>query len=122
MEEVSDISIVRETLSEDLIERFIIDILEITEKLSSKSFKKNLISPLFIYLLSLNFCYYLGTEGSIMLTSTTSKNPAEGIHHPDKDHGRPEKVNFGGHGAENAGGGQEQSGFSRQCWKKKNFF
>ena len=40
--EVSDIStnIVRETLSEDLIERFIIDILEITEQLSSKPLKK----------------------------------------------------------------------------------
>ena len=39
-------------------------------------------------------------------------NPAQGVHHPDHGHGRPEKENFGD--AKNEGG-QEQSGFSRQC-------
>jgi len=71
--------VVRETLSEDLIERFIIDILEITEKLTT-------------------------TDG-LMLTS----NSAEGIHHPDHDHGRPEKENFGDAQKE---GGQELRIFS----------
>ncbi|KAF8799749.1 glutamate decarboxylase [Phlegmacium glaucopus] len=75
--------VVRETLSEDLIERFIIDILEITEQLTT-------------------------TDGSLMLTS----NSAQGIYHPDHEHGRPEKENFG---EGNIEGGQEQSGFSRQC-------
>jgi len=59
--------VVRETLSEDLIERFIVDILEITEQLTT-------------------------TDGSLMLTSNT----AQGIHHPDHEYGRPEKENFGG--------------------------
>jgi glutamate decarboxylase len=43
-----------------------------------------------------------------MLTS----NPAKGVHHPDHEYGRPEKENFGDGQIE---GGQEQSGFSRQC-------
>lgn len=43
-------NIVRETLSEDLIERFIMDILEITEKLSSKPLKiRYLITNLFAF-------------------------------------------------------------------------
>lgn len=41
-----------------------------------------------------------------------SSNSAQGIHHPDQEHGRPEKENFGD--AQNEGG-QAQSGFSRQC-------
>ena len=48
------------------------------------------------------------TDGSLLLTS----NPAKGVHHPDHEYGRPEKGNFGD--AQNEGG-QEQSGFSRQC-------
>lgn len=44
-----------------------------------------------------------------MLTS----NSAEGVHHPDHDHGRPEKENFGASDSNESG--QEQSGFSRQC-------
>jgi len=75
--------VVRETLSEDLIERFIIDILEITEQLTT-------------------------TDGNLMLTS----NSAHGLHHPDQEHGRPEKANFGDAQIE---GGQEQTGFARQC-------
>ena len=48
------------------------------------------------------------TDGSLMLSS----NSAQGVHHPDHDHGRPKKGNFGDAQKE---GGQEQSGFSRQC-------
>lgn len=48
------------------------------------------------------------TDGNLMLSSGS----AEGIHHPDHDNGRPNKQKFGD--AQNEGG-QEQSGFSRQC-------
>jgi len=54
------------------------------------------------------FIVHKATDGSHMLTS----NSAQGIHHPDHEHGRPEKEQFGDGHIE---GGQEQAGFSRQC-------
>ncbi|KAF5349192.1 hypothetical protein D9756_009372 [Leucocoprinus leucothites] len=74
--------VVRETLTEDLIERLIVDLLEITESLQ-------------------------GAEGTMMATVSNSV-----LHQPDKEHGRPDKDNFGD--ADQPGGAQ-QSGFSRQC-------
>ncbi|KAJ6491385.1 glutamate decarboxylase [Mycena vitilis] len=71
--------VVRETLSEDLVERLIVDILEVAESL-------------------------MDSNATVMLT--------KGRHQPDKEHGRPEKGNFGGGGEEV---GEGQSGFSRQC-------
>ncbi|KAJ3572243.1 hypothetical protein NP233_g3221 [Leucocoprinus birnbaumii] len=74
--------VVRETLTEDLIERFIVDLLEITESLQ-------------------------GAEGS-MMAMVSNAAP----HHPDHEHGRPDKANFAD--ADKADG-PSQSGFSRQC-------
>ncbi|KAL9709965.1 glutamate decarboxylase gad1 [Leucoagaricus gongylophorus] len=74
--------VVRETLTEDLIERLVVDLLEITESLQ-------------------------GEEGTMM--AITAKTV---VHHPDHEHGRPDKSNFGD--AENSGKAQ-QSGFSRHC-------
>ncbi|KAL0575222.1 glutamate decarboxylase gad1 [Marasmius crinis-equi] len=71
--------VVRETLSADLIEKLIVDILQITESLID--------------------------GGAEMLTATKASR-----HQPDREHGRPDKDNFGGEG-ESAG----QAGFSRQC-------
>ncbi|KAJ7138454.1 glutamate decarboxylase [Mycena crocata] len=73
--------VVRETLSEDLIERLIVDILEVTEALMESS-------------------------TAAMLLKGANMNQ------PDKDHGRPEKANFGDGTGEAA---QGQSGFARQC-------
>ncbi|KAJ6501272.1 glutamate decarboxylase [Mycena vulgaris] len=73
--------VVRETLSEDLIERLIVDTLEITEQL-------------------------MDTSASGMLLKGVN------VHQPDKEHGRPEKDNFGDGSGEDA---QGQSGFARQC-------
>ncbi|CAA7268399.1 unnamed protein product [Cyclocybe aegerita] len=58
--------VVRETLSEDLIERLIIDILEIAETLTTE-------------------------EGNLF----AAVNAAKGVHQPDHDHGRPDAENFG---------------------------
>ncbi|RDB27542.1 Glutamate decarboxylase [Hypsizygus marmoreus] len=57
--------VVRETLSEDLVERLIVDILEITESL-------------------------MQSEGLNDMMAVTS-----GTHQPDHEHGRPVKINFG---------------------------
>ncbi|KAJ7885108.1 glutamate decarboxylase [Mycena olivaceomarginata] len=73
--------VVRETLSEDLCERLIVDILEITEAL-------------------------MESNNVVMLPKGTN------VHQPDKEHGRPEKDNFGDATGEAA---QGQSGFARQC-------
>ncbi|KAF8639285.1 hypothetical protein AX16_010357 [Volvariella volvacea WC 439] len=78
--------VVRETLTEDLVERLIVDILETTESLMASE--------------------GLGT----MMAATIPL--ARGSHRPDQEHGRPNKDNFGDAGTE---GGQAQSGFSRQC-------
>ncbi|KAG9218226.1 hypothetical protein CCMSSC00406_0005907 [Pleurotus cornucopiae] len=77
--------VVRETLSEDLVERLVVDILEITESL-------------------------MNSEGAaaMMEAATSSK----GSHQPDAEHGRPDQTNFGS--SDNAEQ-QEQSTFSRQC-------
>ncbi|KAF5318664.1 hypothetical protein D9619_010690 [Psilocybe cf. subviscida] len=77
--------VVRETLSEDLLERLITDILSITESLQ-------------------------GSEGSIMAAVTQASDNAG---HPDHDDARPEKNNFGD--GQNEGDGKEQATFSRQC-------
>ncbi|KAJ7201678.1 glutamate decarboxylase [Mycena pura] len=74
--------VVRETLSEDLIERLIVDILEITEGLMDSS-------------------------STVLLPKTGVSN------RPDKEHGRPDKNNFGDGGAGEVG--DAQSGFARQC-------
>ncbi|KAK7451042.1 glutamate decarboxylase gad1 [Stygiomarasmius scandens] len=74
--------VVRETLSEDLTERLIADIIEVTESLMDES-------------------------GAQMLI-TTSK---VAVHQPDREHGRPDKDNFGPSAEEGAG----QAGYSRQC-------
>jgi len=73
--------VVRETLSEDLIERLIADIVDVTESMMSEA----------------------GSQ--LLLTSKSS------IHQPDREHGRPEKANFG----ESAGETQGQAGYARQC-------
>ncbi|KAF8621774.1 hypothetical protein AX15_007510 [Amanita polypyramis BW_CC] len=73
--------VVRETLSEDLIERLIVDILEITESL-------------------------MPSNNVLAVTSV----PPQSIHQPEREHGRPDKSNFGGDTE-----GQEQVGFSRHC-------
>ncbi|KXN86662.1 Glutamate decarboxylase [Leucoagaricus sp. SymC.cos] len=56
--------VVRETLTEDLVERFIVDLFEITESLR-------------------------GAEGTLMATVSSQV-----LHQPDQDHGRPDKNNF----------------------------
>ncbi|KDR72645.1 hypothetical protein GALMADRAFT_252808 [Galerina marginata CBS 339.88] len=77
--------VVRETLSEDLIERLIVDIIAITESLTTE-------------------------EGNVFAATTSS---AAGIHKPDNNEARPEKENFGNENAEAEP--KEQVGFSRQC-------
>ncbi|KDQ60253.1 hypothetical protein JAAARDRAFT_32632 [Jaapia argillacea MUCL 33604] len=77
--------VVRESLSGDLVERLIVDILDITDALTSE------------------------TDTSIMMGSATAYR---GIHQPDKEHGRPDSGNFGAaKGVEKMG----QSGWAKQC-------
>ncbi|KAF5380761.1 hypothetical protein D9757_007086 [Collybiopsis confluens] len=73
--------VVRETLSEDLIERLIADIVDTTESMMSEA-------------------------GSQLLLATSGS-----VHQPDREHGRPDKANFG----ESAGEAQGQTGYARQC-------
>ncbi|KAJ3868004.1 glutamate decarboxylase [Lentinula novae-zelandiae] len=73
--------VVRETLSEDLTERLIADIIDITESMMSES----------------------GSQILLALSQTS--------HQADREHGRPDKSNFG----DTAEDAQEQAGFSRQC-------
>lgn len=92
----------RETLSEDLVERLVVDILEITESLMSTLHPK---------WFSTRSAYPpLDSEGAaaMMEAATSSK----GSHQPDAEHGRPDQTNFGS--SDNAEQ-QEQSTFSRQC-------
>jgi len=63
--------VVRETLSEDLIERLIVDIISICESLTTQ-------------------------EGNIFAAVTADK----GVHKPDHDEARPEKANFGDENSE----------------------
>ncbi|KAJ6572001.1 pyridoxal phosphate-dependent transferase [Mycena capillaripes] len=81
--------VVRETLSEDLCERLIVDILETTELLMGTS------------------AYSRST-----FADPSSATHAVNVHQPDKEHGRPEKDNFGDATGEAAKG---QAGFARQC-------
>ncbi|KAG5219960.1 glutamate decarboxylase [Salix suchowensis] len=94
--------VVRETLSEDLVERLVVDILEITESLMS-AFHSTRLSTRSAYPPS-------GSAGAaaMMEAATSSK----GSHQPDAEHGRPDQTNFGS--SDNAEQ-QEQSTFSRQC-------
>jgi len=78
--------VVRETLSEDLIERLIVDILAVTESLTTQ-------------------------EGNIF--AAVAVTAAKGIQKPDHEEARPEKANFGDGASEAAP--KEQAGFSRQC-------
>ncbi|TFK22155.1 glutamate decarboxylase [Coprinopsis marcescibilis] len=77
--------VVRETLSEDLIERLITDILEITESLMDPN---NVLS-------------------GVAAASQT-------MNQPDHDHARPVKANFG-NGTDRGAEPAEQAGFARQC-------
>jgi len=79
--------VVRETLSEDLIERLIVDILSITESLTTE-------------------------EGNIFAAVTAPKG-VQAVHKPDHDEARPAKGNFGTENPE--ADPKEQAGFSRQC-------
>ncbi|KAF8877197.1 pyridoxal phosphate-dependent transferase [Infundibulicybe gibba] len=81
--------VVRETLSEDLIERLIVDLLETTESLMTSD----------------------GAAAN-MMASTTALDILKNRHQPDREHGRPNEDNFGD--AE-TGTKKEQAGFSRQC-------
>jgi len=81
--------VVRETLSEDLIERLIVDLLETTESLMTSD----------------------GATAN-MMASTTALADVKNRHQPDREHGRPDEANFGDAGT---GTKQEQTGFSRQC-------
>ncbi|KAG7092113.1 hypothetical protein E1B28_008487 [Marasmius oreades] len=71
--------VVRETLSANLIEKLIADIIQTTESL-------------------------IGDDGKMLQAVITAR------HQPDREHGRPDKENFGG---DNKASPQE--GFSRQC-------
>lgn len=93
------IGLVRETLSEDLIERLIMDILEVTESLTSKS----QLSTTYESILTCE-----GDPGDLMAVVGTAK--AKSVHHPDEERGRPDKDNF--HGDNEA---SEQVGYSKQC-------
>jgi len=82
--------VVRETLSEDLIERLVVDIISITESLTTK-------------------------EGNIFAAATEAlgANIAGGVTKPDHNEARPDKENFGD--GTSGTQPQEQTGFSRQC-------
>lgn len=96
-------SLVRETLTEDLIERLVVDILEIAESLQGKhcgSVEPDLKSTRLT-------THRPGAEGAMMATMSSQV-----LHQPDHDHGRPDKANFGD---ADQPGGQRQVGFSSQC-------
>ncbi|KAF5364790.1 hypothetical protein D9758_009317 [Tetrapyrgos nigripes] len=84
--------VVRETLSEDLMEKLITDIVEVTESIME------------------------GDGAQMMIASTKNS-----IHQPEREHGRPDKDNFGSSSTASAedgqgqGQGQGQAGYSRQC-------
>jgi glutamate decarboxylase len=91
-------------LTEDLIERLIIDLLEVTESLQGGLFPDTLFTPFRAQVTNLDVT---GADGTMMtLTSGTAS------HQPDREHGRPDESNFGD---ADQPGGQRQSGFSRQC-------
>ncbi|KAF4616663.1 hypothetical protein D9613_008482 [Agrocybe pediades] len=79
--------VVRETLSEDLIERLIVDILEVTENLKSR-------------------------DGEIFAAATAGGGDS-GVHKPGHEEARPDKENFGD--AQSGSEPKEQVGYSRQC-------
>jgi glutamate decarboxylase len=94
---------VRETLSEDLIERLITDILAATESLISEKFSHFSLYPKLIKLSP------PAHDGSLFSAVEASKMSNQ----PDHNDARPEKENFGDGGLESEGKGQ--AGFSRQC-------
>ncbi|TRM62343.1 pyridoxal phosphate-dependent transferase [Schizophyllum amplum] len=77
--------VMRESISEDLVERLVVDILECTEA-------------------------FMAPEGSQMMIASS----AGGMHQPDMEHSRPKPDNFGGEAAEGTDG-PAQAGYSRQC-------
>lgn len=92
---------VRESVTVDLIERLIVDIIEITEGLDGTYLASTYESSGWANVFS-------GAEGSMMSTMTKQVP-----HQPDHEHARPDKANFGD---ADVPGGQQQSGFSSQCW------
>ena len=94
---------VRETLSEDLIERLIVDILAITESLTSENFS---CAPLYPKLIRLSLP---APDGNLFATVEASKS----LNQPDRSDARPEKGNFGGGGPETEA--REQVGFWHHC-------
>ena len=94
---------VRETLSADLIERLIVDILAIAESLTSENFFRVSLYPKLIRL------SLLAHDGNLFAVVEASKLPKQPVHND----ARPEKGNFGDGGLETEG--KEQVGFSRQC-------
>ena len=95
--------VVRETLSADLIERLITDILAVAESLTSEKFSRVSSFPKLIKLSS------PAHEGNLFVAIEASKVPNQ----PDHNDARPEKGNFGDEGL--GGEGRGQAGFSRQC-------
>lgn len=96
---------VRESVTVDLIERLIVDIIEITEGLDGTYLCFNLrVQWGWAYVFS-------GADGSMMATMTKQVP-----HQPDHEHARPDKANFGD---ADVPGGQQQSGFSSQCWAEE---
>jgi glutamate decarboxylase len=76
--------VVRETLSQDLIERLIVDLIETAENLMS-------------------------SDNILSLTQ-------QPIHQPDREHGRPDKANFGnGNGGKHKKHSHGHVGYSRHC-------
>ena len=90
----------RETLSEDLMERLIIDILGIAESLMG-AFKPFPLAP------SSSLINAIGPDHAFSGAAATQP---KGITHPDHEHGRPDKDNFDG-----VGEALEQLAFSSQC-------
>ena len=98
---------VRETLTYDLCERLIADILETTESLMGTSINE-LTHPY------LELRIYLAGGATAMLSGGAhperEKNKASGVHQPDHAHGHPDKSRFGGKGRP-----RRQSTYAKQC-------
>jgi len=99
--------IVRETLTQDLIERLVVDILEVAESLMGTYLRESLSFSCFLLT-------FLSIEAPDNILAATRQQP---INQPDRDHGRPDKSNFGGQSGNGHGHGHKKkhAGFSRQC-------
>ena len=96
-------SLVRETLSADLIERLITDILAVAESLTCEKFSR------FSSYSKLIKVSRPAHDGNLFAAVEASKVPNQ----PDHNDARPGKEKFGDEGLE--GEGKGQTGFSRQC-------